>query len=182
MQIDWVTLGAQVLNFVILVLLLRYFLYKRITGAIDRRQEEIASRMEEAEREREKAEEEAERHREERQELEEERDRILKDARNDAEQERERLVEEAREEIEQQRERWRAGLRREQESFLEEIRERAGSATYSAVQRALQDLADEELQSRVLETFLQRLSEASEDEEVRDAVAGADEGVEILAG
>ena len=38
MLIDWFTVGAQALNFVILVWLLKHFLYKPILNAIDVRE------------------------------------------------------------------------------------------------------------------------------------------------
>ena len=42
MLIDWFTVGAQVLNFLILVWLLKHFLYKPILNAIDAREKRIA--------------------------------------------------------------------------------------------------------------------------------------------
>jgi F-type H+-transporting ATPase subunit b len=43
MNIDWFTVAAQVINFVILVLLLKRFLYRPILHAIDERENRIAS-------------------------------------------------------------------------------------------------------------------------------------------
>ena len=42
MLIDWFTVGAQVLNFLILVWLLKRFLYRPILHAIDAREQRIA--------------------------------------------------------------------------------------------------------------------------------------------
>jgi F-type H+-transporting ATPase subunit b len=41
--IDWVTVGAQVLNFVILVWLMKRFLYQPILHAINAREQRIAA-------------------------------------------------------------------------------------------------------------------------------------------
>jgi len=41
MQIDWFTWIAQIINFLILVALLRYFLYGRIVKVIDERQKKL---------------------------------------------------------------------------------------------------------------------------------------------
>jgi F-type H+-transporting ATPase subunit b len=43
MLIDWFTVGAQALNFLILVWLLKRFLYKPILDAIDAREKRIAA-------------------------------------------------------------------------------------------------------------------------------------------
>jgi len=45
MLIDWFTVGAQVLNFLILVWLLKRFLYKPILHAIEEREKRIAAEL-----------------------------------------------------------------------------------------------------------------------------------------
>ena len=45
MLIDWFTVGAQALNFLILVWLLKRFLYKPILDAIDAREERIDAEL-----------------------------------------------------------------------------------------------------------------------------------------
>ena len=49
MEFDLFTFSAQIVNFIVLVVLLRIFLYKRIIDAMDKREERIASRLQEAE-------------------------------------------------------------------------------------------------------------------------------------
>ena len=48
MLIDWFTVGAQVLNFLILVWLLKHFLYQPILNAIDAREKRIAAELADA--------------------------------------------------------------------------------------------------------------------------------------
>ena len=69
MQIDFLTLGAQIINFLVLVLLLRHFLYKRIIDVMNERETGIASRLKEAEQKRKESEEERESYRKKEQEL-----------------------------------------------------------------------------------------------------------------
>ena len=45
MLIDWFTVGAQVLNFLILVWLLKRFLYKPVIDAIDAREKRILAEL-----------------------------------------------------------------------------------------------------------------------------------------
>lgn len=175
MEIDWITAGAQAVNFVILVLLLRHFLYGRILEALDRREAEIRARLQEAEGQADDARREAERNRREREELEASRGALLREAREEAEAERQERLEEIRAQAEQSRERWRQGLRREREDFLRELRERAATGTWSMVRRILEDLADADLQARAVKVFESRVSEARDDEELRGAVAAAEE-------
>src|ERR1700689_4732222 len=48
MLINWFTVGAQLINFLILVWLLKRFLYKPILNAIDAREKGIATQLAEA--------------------------------------------------------------------------------------------------------------------------------------
>ena len=48
MLIDWFTVGAQALNFLILVWLMKRFLYKPILNAIDAREKRIAAELADA--------------------------------------------------------------------------------------------------------------------------------------
>ena len=48
MLIDWFTVGAQALNFLILVWLMKHFLYKPILNAIDAREKLIATELADA--------------------------------------------------------------------------------------------------------------------------------------
>ena len=48
MLIDWFTIGAQALNFLILVWLLRHFLYQPILNAIDAREQKITAELADA--------------------------------------------------------------------------------------------------------------------------------------
>jgi F-type H+-transporting ATPase subunit b len=45
MLIDWFTVGAQALNFLVLVWLMKRFLYKPILDAIDEREKRIAAEL-----------------------------------------------------------------------------------------------------------------------------------------
>ncbi|MCK4469172.1 MAG: F0F1 ATP synthase subunit B, partial [Desulfobacterales bacterium] len=60
MLIDWFTVIAQIINFLVLVYLLKCFLYGPIIKAMDKRQEKIALRLEGARKKKQEAEQEAE--------------------------------------------------------------------------------------------------------------------------
>jgi F-type H+-transporting ATPase subunit b len=48
MKINWFTFIAQIINFLILVWLLRHFLYKPILNAVDEREKKIAGQLKDA--------------------------------------------------------------------------------------------------------------------------------------
>lgn len=164
MKIDWFTFGAQVLNFLILVYLLRRFLYQPVTEAIDRREERIRRRQEEAEHQRREAEREAEVYRDERRELEAAREEKLREAEREAEHLREELEEEAREEAAESQDRWRRAVERQRESLVAELQDRVADHALATTRSLLRQLAGRDLEREAARTFARRLSELDEEE------------------
>ncbi|NBB87544.1 MAG: F0F1 ATP synthase subunit B [Bacteroidetes bacterium] len=157
MEIDWFTFGAQIANFLILVGLLKRFLYGPILEAMDRREETITARLDDAREKRAEAEREAETYRSMQEEFERERDERRAEAERAAEERRQQLIHEARTEVEQLEEEWHEALARERASFLEDLSERAVKETIAVARRALNDLADARLEAQSFEIFLERL-------------------------
>jgi F-type H+-transporting ATPase subunit b len=155
--IDWFTVAAQAVNFLVLVALLRRFLYGPITRAMAERRQAIDERLADADRLRADADAEAERLRAETQRLEDEREEQLRQLRDEIHAERRRQLAEARTEVDELAARWRAAVQREKEGFLAELRTRSGEQLVQAVRGALRDLADESLESRVVTHFLEQL-------------------------
>ena len=48
MSVDWFTTGAQIINFLILIWLLKKWLFKPIIGAMEHREQGLASRLQQA--------------------------------------------------------------------------------------------------------------------------------------
>src|SRR5690554_2500974 len=181
MGIDWFTLGAQVVNFLVLVALLKHFFYDRIIGAMDEREAAIASRLEGAARERESAAEEAALYRSRNRELEAQRERLLAEAAEDARALRHQLVEAARREAEEVRAQWRASLENERRALLQEFRERLGRSVVGVARRALAELADAQLEAQVLKVFVERVRglDTGERETIVAALRDSSREVEI---
>jgi F-type H+-transporting ATPase subunit b len=163
--IDWFTIIAQIVNFLILVALLKHFLYRRVIKAMDERERKIASRLEDAEKKQEQAENEADSYRKKNQELEEKRKEFLSQAREEAEKERKELTQKAREEIDQLHTRWRETLRQEKDSFLQELRQRVNEQVCHIARKAMKDLADADLEGQIVNTFIERLKNLGDKEQ-----------------
>jgi F-type H+-transporting ATPase subunit b len=177
MQIDWLTVAAQVVNFLVLVYLLKRFLYRPVTEAMARREERIAARVREGCERKEQAEQERERLHQRLERLEARRDDILQQAREEAEKERRRLLDEAREEVDGARRRWQEQVETEQGHFLQELRRRTCEGFQELARRGLQDLADAELEEQMVHTFLERLKGL--DKETRQALSESSEPVAV---
>ncbi len=163
MLIDWFTVVAQIVNFLVLVALLKRFLFGRLVAAMDARESGIAARLAEAEQKNRDADERAGQLKLDAEKQEQERGRILGEAREQAEQQRHEMIEKARESVRMLETKWREDLERAEGAFLDEIRARAAEEILAVVQRALRDLASEDLHHSAVSAFLQKL-EATEPE------------------
>lgn len=177
-QIEFFTLIAQVINFLILVLLLRHFLYKRILNAVNEREKRIASRLEEALQKKKEAEEEAESYRKIKQELLDKREEMLAGIREEALALRKDLIKKARDEVQESKARWYEDLDLQKVLFMTDLRRRTGEEIYAIARHALHDLANEDLEHHMINTFIKRLQNMKEDEE--EAVRTFDQEQEIL--
>jgi F-type H+-transporting ATPase subunit b len=155
---DWFTVCAQIVNFLILVGLLKHFLYGRILRAIDARERGIAARLAEAEEKVHQAESEKEEFQKRLHELEAASDAMLAQARTDAERKRIELMRQAREEITSIEEHWRRDLERERSVLFEDIRSRFAGEILSVVRRALSDLACCDLNQCAIRVFLNKFA------------------------
>lgn len=175
MPIDWFTVGAQVFNFLLLVVLLRIFLYRPILDAMDKREEEIASRLEDAEKRRDEADEERRKLESRRQEFEEKKDDLFAEARKNADEREKQLIEEAREKAEEAKQKWLDHVERDRDSFLENVRRRIGEETCSLARKALADMADADLEKQMVRVFLGRLRDLDgKDRESIEAMKSGD--------
>lgn len=163
MLIDWFTVVAQIVNFLILVVLLKYFLYGRIIKAMDEREQHIAARWHEAEQQQQEAEAEATSYRQQQDELEAKRAELLAQAREDADTQRQELLATARQEVDSLQARWRKAVRDEQDAFLRDLRQRASQQIHAMARRALTDLAHADLEQQMLVAFLDRLQTLEKD-------------------
>src|ERR1700684_4177373 len=96
MLIDWFTVCAQALNFLILVWLMKRFLYKPILHAIDVREKRIAAELADADKKKTEAQKESDEYKKKNEEFDEQRAGLLSQATQDAQNERERLLSGAR--------------------------------------------------------------------------------------
>ena len=162
MQIDWFTLIAQIVNFLILVWLLKHFLYDRIVKAMDKRREKIAAKINEADDTKSEAEKLRSEYQDKLSDLEDKQDEIISGAREKAEEKRKEMTRQAREEIENMRLSWKEALENEKQSVVEELRRNAARQVFGISRKVLNELADVEIEEKIVQRFLDRFSELSQ--------------------
>ena len=157
MPIDWFTVVAQVVNFLILVWLLKRFLYKPILDAIDAREKRIADELTKADATKAMAEKEHDDFEHKNAIFDQERAALLKSATDEAQAERDRLLEAARVDANALTAKRREEYQAEQQSLSEEIARRTQQEVFALARRTLQDLAATSLEERMCDVFIQNL-------------------------
>ncbi len=157
MLIDWFTVAAQIVNFLVLVLLMKRFLYGPLIEAIDARELRIKSQLAEADQKYRQAELRSEQVQQEIADLESGRAQLIADARSEAERQKDELVQTARASVRAIEAKWRADLRLEKGSFFNEIRHAAGTQILATARRVLGDLAGSDVERGAMRMFLEKL-------------------------
>jgi F-type H+-transporting ATPase subunit b len=178
--INWFTVIAQIVNFLILVVLLKYLLYNRIVRAMDEREGKIQSRLKEAEEKEDAAEREAESLRQKNRDFDEQREKMLVRAKEEADERRKELTQEARHEVTNLRSVWQEAVQREKESFVQDLRKMAAAQVYALARKAFEDLADAELGERMVEVFIERIQKMNKGEREALAASIKDAGGEVV--
>jgi F-type H+-transporting ATPase subunit b len=156
-MLDWFTVVAQILNFLLLIYLLRRFLYKPILKAIAAREERIAITVKEAEQAKEDALAQIQLYQHKNEEWEEEREAMILAARQEIDELRKELVAKAHHEVELAQGHWHKALQQEKQSFLHRLRQQVSEQTYKVAQHVLADLAEADLEQMIINVFLKRL-------------------------
>ncbi len=177
MQIDWLTVVAQIVNFLVLVWLLKRFLYGPVVRVMTAREQRIAQRLDEASQREAQAVAAREDYQSRQAELERDREELLKAARDEVRAQRQAMLEEAREEVAAQRTRWRDELARERDDFLKALRRQITESAVAVARRALAGLSDARLEAQAVRVFLRKLDELGDEE--RAALASGHGPVDV---
>ncbi|MEP6564432.1 MAG: F0F1 ATP synthase subunit delta [Mesorhizobium sp.] len=159
MLIDWFTVVAQALNFLILVWLMKRFLYKPILDAIDAREKRIAKELADADAKMAEAIKERDEFQHKTEEFNRQRAALLIQATDEAKAERQRLLDEARQAADVLRVKRQDALKREQQHLKDEIARRTREEVFAIARKTLSDLAGSRLEERMSEVFTRRLRE-----------------------
>jgi len=176
MSVDWITVLAQIGNFLVLVWLLKRFLYKPILNGIDARESEIATRMGEAEIARKQAAAAEAEFLEQKRALLVDNSEQAERIRQQAEKEKDALLAATRESLEREKQEWQAHLNAERDRFINELHLASADTLYQLVRRALRDLADEDLEEHIALNVTSKLKPLSD-----ELISAADRAEQAVA-
>jgi F-type H+-transporting ATPase subunit b len=157
MLIDWFTVGAQALNFLILVWLMKRYLYKPVLAAIDAREKRIAGELTTADAKKADAQKEHDTFQQKNEEFDKQRADLLSKATEEANAERLRLLDAARKAADALSAKRQEALRNEAHALNQALRHRTQQEVFAITRKALADLATTSLEACMGELFLSRL-------------------------
>lgn len=149
MSIDWLTVAAQIANFLVLVWLLKRFLYRPILDGIDAREAEIAARMNEAAEARNQAEAAGQAYHDQAQALNLAQSDMTEIIRRKAAEQRDAMLTEAQARLSRDHDAWKAHQAEEAQKYTEKLHRAGAGALLALTRKALSDLADETLEARM---------------------------------
>lgn len=159
MLIDWFTVIAQVINFLILVWLLKRFLYRPILDAIDAREKSISVKIADAEAKQVVAQEQQDEYQSKNEIFDKEQAERMTMVMQESDKERTKMLDSARSESEELRKKLEQAFVNEQHSLIEDLERLARDEVFAIARMTLSDLAGITLEERITEIFISRLRE-----------------------
>jgi len=157
MLIDWFTVGAQALNFIVLVWLMKRFLYGPILKAVEARDARVAAKLADAEKKQLEAGQERDTFRQKNEGFDQERDGLMQKVKDAADTESKRLLAAGRQAAEAASNKLQQALRDEAEGVKRAIAARAQQEVFAIARKTLTDLAGANLEARIGAAFVGRL-------------------------
>lgn len=164
MLIDWFTIIAQVVNFLVLIWLLKRFLYRPILDAIDAREQRIAAELTSAQATKNEAAQQYQEFQYKNEQFEQQNAARMKQLDAQAKAERVRLLDEVRAESQALRRKLQLVLKNEQLSLQQALSCRVRKEVFATVRKVLVDLAGTSLEERMTAIFINRLHAINEQE------------------
>ncbi|TDB68037.1 F0F1 ATP synthase subunit B family protein [Arundinibacter roseus] len=167
MQIDWFTVIAQIINFFILVWLLKRYLYQPILGAIDAREKKINGQIQDAEGKREDAQREKALYIEKNKLFDEQKQQHLNDLLDEIKAERKKRLDAVAGEAEMLRAEHKHALLTKQNDMLKEIAQKTQREVLQISRKTLKDLATVSLDEQMIAVFLKKLRTVQPEEKLQ---------------
>lgn len=164
MLIDWFTVGAQVLNFLVLLWLMKRFLYGPILNAIDARGKHVADELKNADTVKKEATQEHDEFKSKNAKFDADRSGLLAKAVAEADQKHAELIADAKKEVTLLREKNQQSLLNDQTNSWKRVQRRAQDEVFSIARKALQELAGVKLEGQIISVLARKIQGLSSDE------------------
>lgn len=164
MNINWFTVIAQAINFLILVWLLKRFLYKPILNAIDEREKKIAAQIKDADDKKAVAVKEQADFKKRNDDFDAQKKALMDKAVADTNAQRDKLLEDAKNEANTLRSNLEKIIKEKQESDALASATKTQQQVFAITKKALKEMASSSLEEQSVNTFIKRMHALNDDE------------------
>ncbi len=164
MKINWFTVIAQVINFLILVWLLKKFLYKPILNAVNQREKKISDQLKDAEDKKADAQKEKDDFKKKNEDFDQQKKTLTDKAVADANIEKQKLIDEAKTDANTLRTNMENSAKEKQKNDDIAIAAKTQKYVFAITRKALTDIASISLEEQSVNTFVKHLMELNGDE------------------
>ncbi len=164
MHIDWFTVAAQAINFLVLMWLLKRFLYKPILNAIAAREKNIADQLADAKAKEAGAQKEQDDFKQKNNAFDKQKTELMSNAKKEADDARANLLKEAQMEADALRAKRKEALKNEEHDLNQEIITRTKQEIFAIAAKILRDLADVSLEEQMCTVFIKHLQSLTEED------------------
>jgi len=179
MKINWFTLIAQVINFLVLMWLLKRYLYKPILNAIDERENKILAQLKDAKDKKGEAEKERNEFNQKNETFDRQKDEMMQKVVSKTNEEGQKLKEKVRNEANAIKSKLEKAMVEEQEKRSHEISQKLEREVVAIARKTLTDLSSASLEEQSVNTFLQKIAELPADEK-KDFISALKPGNEPI--
>ncbi|NLD94685.1 MAG: hypothetical protein GX639_18675 [Fibrobacter sp.] len=166
MLINWFTLVAQIINFLILLWLLNKFLYKPVLKSLDEREARIASTISDAESVKLNAMKELEEYSAKNSTIDKEKDSIIQASRTAAELERIQIIDNAKDTAQQLIDKQKSVLNDERDSFYKTASDELIARIIRITEKSINDLSDRTLESHLIAKCIDNIQKLADNERI----------------
>jgi len=164
MQINWFTVIAQVINFLVLVWLLKRFLYKPILKAVEDREKKITSQVKDADHLKAEAKKEQDDFIKKNTDFDQQKKELMDKAVADANTQRQKLFDEVKDAANKLNTKLETASKEKQHTENLEIAKRTQTEVFAIARKALSELASVSLEELSVETFIKRMKDLKDEE------------------
>ncbi len=170
MKINWFTVIAQIINFLILVWLLKKFLYKPILDAVNEREKKINDELKDADAQKATAQKEKDDFKKKNEDFDSDKKALLDKAVADANAQKQQLIATAKADAKALGATMQKAFKEQQEQDKTALAQNTREQVFSITRKALTDIASVSLEVQSMATFIKHLK-ASKDEEKKQFIA-----------
>ncbi|MBD3419300.1 MAG: hypothetical protein GF398_04195 [Chitinivibrionales bacterium] len=181
MNIDPITIIAQIINFLVLVVVLYFVLFKRIAKAMDTREEKIRSRIERADKKEQTAQELKQNYEKRMAEADDVASKKDAEIKEQARKEAGQMLDEARKEVEHRKQEWMDTFAGEWRNATDRLMADAQETMLSLVTKLTRDLGTPEMQSGMINAFVKKFEQNGKSEELRNFLKSSQGPVNVVA-